>query len=646
MLTIQLVILSIFPLLTILLSGLGIEIIISRIFNSHSLSDIRCLRIAVFGILWTTLCFGIALLNISKKMFPNMNWSILFLCSTLVIISAAVWSEKINFREKNATNLISHIVGFSIFAILMECFSVHYFPHVFDAVQLGWTNQFTDPLSIAYGKQTGAVGYSALIFFTGLLAPNLPLLISAAAVKVVIFFLVAAVIFSVSRVFYGQQFRLGIVIVAFCILGSPFGFLAFSYGKDSILGVVLELACILLLADSKIRGQFENVALLSGVAAICGVITIPFTCIIATLALISVSGMRRKVNSLAMFFLLSVPLLAFPLSVLLHGSCIPMLISSFVLGVILILLGRSDKLDAINIPKLSFWVPVSVVLLSTLAAFRLLPVFKVLPEFYGGDHGIVQPFDGKTGFLGLLYSFNSCSGFATGVYLIAPFFALFLLRRKKPEGWIPFFYLQLTIALVLLSCHMRQSVLDASNQWDLIKDSMNYFVGPTTAMMLGPVIALIPRDQVTRKSLTPFFCIVLVGSLAESLSVYQMKTGDFYPCAQIGCFKYPRRSAEIPIVADFFYKRGGAHTLLVDQATGFPTMGPIQGFCPHITILSEPHLLAKMNVLIPNTAEPFFVITKISTASLIRAMFPRDVIISTVLNLPDKDLMMIEIAKK
>ena len=75
-------------------------------------------------------------------------------------------------------------------------------------------------------------------------------------------------------------------------------------------------------------------------------------------------------------------------------------------------------------------------------------------------------------------------------------------------------------------------------------------------------------------------------------------------------------------------------------------MGPIQGFCPHITILSEPHLLAKMNVLIPNTAEPFFVITKISTASLVRAMFPRDVIISTVLNLPDKDLMMIEIAKK
>ena len=572
--------LSFFPLVTILLAGAGLEVLLSRFFANPVHPEVRLARVVGFGIVWALVCFGIGLFAFGMGIVPGPLWSLLYFLSTIGL-AALAW----NFHRAVWNGLFdSSLVKMALIAVGVACIfqilSVLWFPSIMDAPQLGWTNRFTDPLSLEYGEMNGAVGYSGMIFFTSLLATHLPLAVSAASTKIVLYFLFILLTVYIARVFYGENFRFGILVVGVVLLGSSLGVILFSVGKDSIFGVVFTIFYVASLADGNLRDRFRTTALFCGLASCTGVISVPFLAVAALGAFLLNPDVKAKLEMAASHLILGAPLASFAAQAMAKVPFWYVALGAPATGIVLALLARPAFWGKCWWPRVPFWIPALVVLTTFAAGFKFLP-YKLLFENFTSP--FLKPLDGTTGFIGLLYDFNPSSGFITGFYILGPLLAFWLWRKRNPCVWMPFIYLPLTFTIFLIMCQSSLKLIDGPSQWTLIKNCITYFLPTVSVMAIGPALALAPSSWSSLKGFGVFLGVIFASSSMESVAKMQSKTGVFYKPHRAGVVQ--SQNLDTAVLGNYFWSRDSRVRLLIDESVNFAPLGDFGYFTPRLNYL-------------------------------------------------------------
>ena len=561
----------------VLAAGGGLEVFLRGVFQKTVPPELRLARIVALGFVWTLGCFGVSLVFFQAGFRPSALWSLLYFFASAALAFLAWRRAGIACREIFSPRVLAMLGGAIAIAALMQVPSLLWFPHIMDSTQLGWTNRFTDPLSIEYGEMNGAVGYSGLIFFTGLLAPHLPLAVSAASTKILLYFLSVLLAVYIAKVFYGPNFRFGVVLVGVLLLGSSFGVIVFAYGKDSLIGVVLSVLFVATFADGALEDKFRTTALFCGVAACMGVISVPFMAMAGGLAFVLVPDFRAKIQMAASHLLIAGPLAAFAAQAMAKVPFWYVALGLPVVGIILAGVGKFWFWDKIKLPKIPFWIPVLVVLASFLIGIKVLP-YKL--EFTNFTAPFLAPLDGKVGLIGLLYEFNPSSGFVTGLYILGPILALWIWRKENPIRWAAFLFNQVTLAFFLILCQSDLKLIDGPSQWTLIKNCIHYYLPLVAAMAVGPAVSVIPQTMGIFRGFSLLLALVFAGSILESFAKHHSQSGLFYLPRLKGVVQ--SRSSEISSAADFLWKRNARVRLLIDSETGFLPIGDFQYFSPRV----------------------------------------------------------------
>jgi hypothetical protein len=573
----NLFVLSFFPFVSVLVAGGGLEVLLRGIFQKSVHPELRLGRIVALGLVWTLGCFGVAYGFFQVGLLPSAFWSLLYFIASSAVGFFAWRRSSAACSEMFPLRVLAVLACAAALAALLQVPSLLWFPHIMDSTQLGWTNRFTDPMSIEYGEMNGAVGYSGLIFFTGLLAPHLPLAVAAASTKILLYFLYVLLISYVSRVFYGKNFRFGVIFVAVVVMGSSFGVIVFAYGKDSLIGVVLTIFFVASLADTGLQDKFRTTALFCGVAACMGVISVPFMAMAGLLAFLFAPDFRAKLQMAASHLIIAGPLAAFAAQAMAKVPFWYVALGLPVMGVLLAGLAKFRFGDRIKIPRVPFWVPILIVLATFLVGFSVLP-YKL--EFTNFTAPFLEPLDGKVGLLGLFYEFNPNSGFVTGLYILGPFAALWLWRKESPIKWPGFLFNQITLTFFLWLCQSGLKWIDGPSQWTLIQNSVRYFLPPVAAIAFGPVVGSLPSSWAGLRGFCLFFGLIFASSVFESFAKYQSKSGFMYPPRRQGVVQ--SRSEPTCIAADYFWRRCSRIRLLVDSRTKFTPIGDFQYFSPRV----------------------------------------------------------------
>ena len=631
----NLILLSFFPLLSLLVAGASLEVFFHRFFGTGSRPELRLARIVSFGFIWTLICFGVALWFFNKGFVPSATWSFVYafvtICIAFVVFKTSPWRGIID------SQLVLWLAAIAFIAFVFQVISIVWFPHVMDSTQLGWTNKFTDPLCIDYGVMNGAAGYSGMIFFTGLLAPHMPLAVSAAATKIVLYFLLGVLCVSISRVFYGKNFIFGLLFSACILVGSSFGMLLFAFGKDSLLGVLFALLYFTRLADEESPDSYRTAALLCGAAGFTGVITVPYMALAAGLVFLLISDFKRKLEFAGSHLLIAGPLLAFPLMGMAKLPYAPVALGMFISGFFVFLIANLKFWKNIRIPRIPFWIPALAIIAAVLASMKFLPVVVLLLD---GTTPIMPPLDGKTGFLGLLYEYNSSSGIIANIYLLAPFVALWLWRHKSSESWVPFFFLPLALALYLFICNTSQHILTGTNQWDLVKNTIGYFLPPIAAMSLGPIVAQFPLGWEAVRGFAPLLGVLMVGSFVQSVLVFHSKIGILSPFIRCGVIQQGRNNAEIAYIADYLWRKNQQTILLIDSHCGVPSYGNLQYLSPRTEMSVVDNVITGLQKYVD---KPPFVLIK--SSSLEEVVREANLKVVDTFTIPGKNLMVIEFSR-
>jgi hypothetical protein len=416
-----------------------------------------------------------------------------------------------------------------------------------------------------------------MIFFTGLLAPHMPLAVSAAATKIVLYFLLVLLCVAISRVFYGKNFITGLVFTSCILVGSSFGMLLFAFGKDSLLGVLFALLYFTRLADEKSPDSYRTAALLCGAAGFTGVIAVPYMALASGLVFLLISDFKRKLEFAGSHLLIAGPLLAFPLMGMAKLPYAPVALGMFISGLFVHLIAKLKFWKHICIPKIPFWLPALAMIVAVLASMKFLPVVVLLLD---GTTPIMPPLDGKTGFVGLLYEYNSSSGIIANIYLLAPLVALWFWRHKSSESWVPFFFLPVALAFYLFICNTSQHILTGTNQWDLVKNTIGYFLPPIAAMSLGPLVAQFPLGWEAVRGFVPLLGVLMVGSFVQSVLVFHSKIGILNPFVRCGVIQQARNGSETAYIADYLWRKNRQLTMLIDSRCGVTPFGNLQYLSP------------------------------------------------------------------
>ena len=575
-------VLGFFPFLAVLAAGGGLEVLLRGVFQNPVHPELRLARIVALGFVWTLGCFGVSLVFFQVGFRPSALWSLVYFFASAMLAFLAWRRAGIACREIFSPRVLAMLGGAVAIAALMQVPSLLWFPHIMDSTQLGWTNRFTDPLSIQYGEMNGAVGYSGLIFFTGLLAPHLPLAVSAASTKILLYFLCVLLTFYIARVFYGPNFHFGAVLCALILIGSSFGLIILFVGKDSLFGVVFTVFYVASLADGKLQDGYRTTALLCGSAAFMGVISVPFLAIAFGLAFMLTPDFRSKWNLASSHLIIAGPMAAFAAQAMAKIPFWYVVLGFPIIGVAIALLGRLDFWNRLKTPRLPFWIPVLLILGTYFIGMKALPY---LLKFENYTCDFMAPLDGKTGFIALIFDYNNSSGLVTSFYLLGPIVSLWIWRREDPARWSPFLFQQITLAVFLLLCVNSSKLVDAPSQHTLIKNCIHYFLPPVAAMALGPVVGLMPNSWVAIKGFALFFGLIFAGSAIESLAKYQSKTGVFYLPHRSGVIQSNNR--EIPPLSNFLWQRQFKARLIVDSATGFEPIGDFNYFSPRVRFWVE-----------------------------------------------------------
>jgi hypothetical protein len=580
---IELIALSFFCLLGVLPAGLAIDLLVGHLFsNADTKPELKIARVICFGFLWSLACFGVAFVFINYGFVPNEIWSGLYLIAGFLLLLFALKKNKSKGLNIFNNIFIKYLFIVFLAAIALQFCSIIYFPHVLDSTQLGWTNRFTDPLSRNYGEMNGAVAYSGLIFFQGLLAPQLPLAVSAASTKLLLYFLALLACIYISRVFYKGHFRLGIIVSFVIIFGSSLGAIMFSCGKDSLMAVLLVIFYLCTLSDKTLEDDYRTSSLFCGVAACTGVISVPFLAFAALWAFLANPIFRTKLKFAYSHLLIAGPLVAFAAHAMANIPFWYVALGLPIMGFLLFGFAKLAFWKNIIDLKIPFWVPVILLFFSILAGFYVLP-FRL--EFHNFTAPFLEPLDGKTGYIGFIYNYNPNAGLITTIYLLAPFLALWIWRRENPASWSPFIFLPITLAAFLLLCKSSFDLVNAPSQWTLIKNCINYFLPPVAAIVLGPACELLPKTWDNIKGAALLLGLFFSGAALESLAKFHTKTGIFYIPQRNGVIQ--TKNKDISFLANYLWEKNKKVRLLVDASTGFEAVEEFSYFSPRTEFMIE-----------------------------------------------------------
>jgi hypothetical protein len=354
----------------------------------------------------------------------------------------------------------------------------------------------------------------------------------------------------------------------------------------------------------------------------------------AGLFFLLITDFKRKLEFAGSHLLVAGPLLAFPLMGMAKLPYASVTLVMLLSGLFVLLIAKLKVLEKIRFPKIPFWIPALAMSAAVLASMKFLPVVVLLLD---GTTPIMPPLDGKTGFFGLIYDYNSSSGIIANIYLLAPFLALWFWRRRSSESCVPFFFLPMALAIYLFICNTSQDILTGSNQWDLVKNTVNYFIAPVAAMSLGPIVAQFPLGWEASKGFAPFLGLIMVGSFLQSVLVFHSKLGILNPFVRCGVIQQARNASETAHIADYLWRKNRQLTMLIDSRCGVSPFGNLQYLSPRVEMPVVDNIITELQKYAEKP--PLVLINSSREEEIVR---DTNLKVVDTFTIPGKNLMIIE----
>ncbi len=409
--------------------------------------------------------------------YCKFGMDVLIITGLLLCNRKVLWEPLTTFRGKRAALdgcilLVGFLVG--LFAFLK-------FPYVRDCPQLIVTQHFWHGDQHAIFCCFGALGYSALLYFSSLILEGIPMVTSGAGLKPYLGLLFALAILSiVDRSTFLTNRSLSKVLYFILNLGGiicHFG-LVFM-GKDTIFGILFSLIFISTLFTDDCLDDPLPAALFMAVSVTLSVITVPYLFLITFMYLIC----RVDNEKIFRFVNYVIPVAGIPLILVVSiQGRIPViwLLAAFVAAYAITTLLRR-RCASVSIPAGGIpYFTLSVFALALLASYMLMPVRLHFEDIVGSD-GIstamlFPPLDGRMTFWGYLKSYYTYSVLMPIIGLSG---AVIILASKRfstfPGVRVFALFPFVATTIVLMLAHSDQSVFTSFNLWDLIKDLPNWY---------------------------------------------------------------------------------------------------------------------------------------------------------------------------
>jgi hypothetical protein len=378
------------------------------------------------------------------------------------------------------------------------------YPHTLDCGQLWVTNSLMEG---KYPHLVGALGYSGLIYFPGLLFENIPLVTLAAGFKLCLSIMLGLAVISLIEEI--DFFASGITKVTyyFLILFSFFGQLGLILvGKDSILGIIWLLfyfASLVNLDNQNQRSVIQSALLLSCAIASSAII-VPYVIFFTALYFILNVG-KTKSHLLLLFLCLGSSIwLTFHFGEKINNhSMILVFIFIILSGLIL-----NSVYNVINYFYLNYYptlnlrsFSVSLLIILITSCYFLMPIKIAILGTVINQAGSVAypPLDGKMSFYHYLFNFEPyLSKLTVFIGLSGILSYTFLSKLIKPTLSALAIFPFLTLFFTLTLAHLPNiHFLDGHELWDLSRDLMNW----TGAIIFGLFALIALNSLITNSSI-------------------------------------------------------------------------------------------------------------------------------------------------
>ena len=372
-------------------------------------------------------------------------------------------------------------VAATLAALTIGVWAFLQFPHTFDSGQLLWTQEV---LWGRIGPADSMIGFSGLIAPVGTALPDIPLVTIAAGFKPLLLVIAVFVCVYVVRALELPHPLVSAALLALLMLVSVFGLYGvIELGKDSIYGVLFSVAFMATLCRPDVETRGVEAGLFFAVAAVLGIVTVPYMLIALALWLIF-AATAAQFRTVALWLLI-INAVTLPVAVagMIRKPYWLLLLAYGVaaLGALLALAAvrRFGSTLARLRKSISFLLPALPVLLMIACALLLPAEVKIMAWINADGSEVVEvrpPLDGETGFIKLMFFYPSQPAvIALGLAVMA---VMAFVGRSLPPALIAVAAMPLaTLVVILVHLHLGLRVLSPFNQWDLIKDVPLWYGG-------------------------------------------------------------------------------------------------------------------------------------------------------------------------
>ncbi|HUM03807.1 MAG TPA: hypothetical protein VL084_16080 [Thermoanaerobaculia bacterium] len=441
------------------------------------------LRLAAAGVLWNTAELAAVLALWPPGPIPRAAVAAAVFGADALLVLAAFLLRRGRLRDLLLQALRGVPPLLAGLAIACGLVALRAFPYVADCPQVPWAEGFLTGVPIA--GNSGAAGFSAWIFFPGLLASPLPLVSSGAGARLPLFllaFLAARALLLAAGV---RRIAFGTGLFLLLLLGSTVGRVGlFELGKDSLFGLVFGMAYAAALPRSRPAEGRRDRALFFGAAVLLGVITLPFLAVVTALDLarrLPEGGLRGEGRALA---LVAVPA-ALP-ALLTMSRVPPGVLFALAAAAVILLLALPDRPFAIRTgspEKLARFVPLLLFALLALAGLLLMPTRLEIP--FGLDaagHPILEahfPLNGRTPFPLYLIAGSGPRHVLAVASLAGALFYLLRPPRRREPSLVVLALAPLVVSVTgLVLARLPAPPLAPRHIWDLVKDVPQWLTAP------------------------------------------------------------------------------------------------------------------------------------------------------------------------
>jgi hypothetical protein len=449
-------------------------------FPAPLLESIAC------GYLWNTILFlpasWLAIQSPATQWYVAAGKSALDL--SLILGTVLLNRQVVGFLLRSLAPVLRFPAGLVVLtAVGCGLIGLCWFPHSLDCGQLLWTDLLLAGLPPT--GNSGAVGYSALIYFPGVFLRGLPLVTTAAAFKPFLGLLLGLAVLLLLQAPGSRSLSVValpyLVVLLVSNLGS-YGF--FQLGKDSVFGVVFSLMYLAMLIRYD-TGEDEAAwpgALYFSCAIISGVITVPYLGLITVLYTVLALGRRNPFGFLAPLCLWGAPFGAVVLDGFLHSSPAKALVGLLALAGVCSLLRTRFQFLWNGGARLRYLVPVALVLLLLICRSLMPYKLPLVPWVDAQGNPVVEfrpPLDGVMTFRQLLTTFEQ----HTPVWLVGLGLLGMLVTCLHPRFGNNRALLALVLFIPAMICiplalgRMSRPPIDPFHLWDMLRDVPLWYGG-------------------------------------------------------------------------------------------------------------------------------------------------------------------------